>query len=156
MKIPTVFDVCDDLPHMIQTSNMTPWLLKYPGKLIGKLMLNKNIGTARGVTYVTKSLADTYHFPESKSRLIPNGVSTGLFHTLPKQEIKERMGLSEDFIIGFLGALSGWVDLEPAFIALRSLSESNIRAGKTCGFPSEIQQNAMRNNKESSRIRRTY
>jgi hypothetical protein len=41
VKIPTVFDVCDDLPQRIRMSSRIPYILKPLGKSLGKIMLKK-------------------------------------------------------------------------------------------------------------------
>jgi glycosyltransferase involved in cell wall biosynthesis len=127
MRIPTIFDICDDLPERIRISPQIPFLLKPSGKLVGQFMMKKNIELAKRITYVTKSLSDSYNFPKDKSVLIPNGVDTVLFHGCPSQELKEELGLGEDFVVGFVGVLSEWVELEPTFIALKELVKKHFK-----------------------------
>jgi len=126
MKIPTIFDICDDLPERIRKSPQIPDLLKPLGKLVGQFMMKKNIALAKRITYVTKSLSDSYNFPKDKSVLIPNGVDNELFHSCSSQELKGELGLGEDFVVGFVGVLSDWVDLEPAFIALKEFVKNGL------------------------------
>jgi len=126
MKIPTIFDICDDLPERIRKSPQIPDLLKPLGKLVGQFMMKKNIALAKRITYVTKSLSDSYNFPKDKSVLIPNGVDNELFHSCSSQELKGELGLGEDFVVGFVGVLSDWVDLEPAFIALKEFVRNGL------------------------------
>jgi len=127
MKIPTIFDICDDLPERIRISPQIPYLLKHLGRLVGQFMMKNNIKLAERITYITKSLSDSYNFPRDKSVLIPNGVDTELFHRCPSQELKEELGLGEDFVVGFVGVLSDWVNLEPAFIVLKELIEKHFK-----------------------------
>jgi glycosyltransferase involved in cell wall biosynthesis len=127
IKIPTIFDICDDLPERIRASPQIPYLLKPLGKVVGGYMMAMTIKLATGITYVTKSLSDSYNFPKNKSVLIPNGVDTALFHSCSSQELKEELGIGEDFVVGFVGVLSEWVDLEPAFIALRELVKNQFK-----------------------------
>jgi len=41
--VPTVFDICDDLPHRFRTSTSIPSPLRPLGGFIGRLMLERNI-----------------------------------------------------------------------------------------------------------------
>lgn len=127
MKIPTIFDICDDLPERIRVSPQIPYLLRHSGRLVGQFMMEKNIELAKRIIYVTKSLNDSYNFPKNKSVLIPNGVDTELFHSCSSQELKEELGIGDDFVVGFVGVLSDWVDLEPAFIALKELIKNHFQ-----------------------------
>ena len=127
LSIPSIFDICDDLPERIRISPQIPYLLKPLGNLVGEFMMAKTIKLSERITYVTKSLSDSYNFPKDKSELIPNGVDTELFHSSPSQEHKEELGLGEDFVVGFVGVLNNWVDLEPAFIALKEFAKNHFR-----------------------------
>jgi glycosyltransferase involved in cell wall biosynthesis len=124
---PTIFDICDDLPESIRVSPQLPALLRPLGKEVGKFMMAKGVKLATRITYVTKSLADSYTFPHDKSVLIPNGVDTELFHSSSCDHLKDDLRLEDSFVIGFVGVLSDWVDLEPAFEALKDLVERGIR-----------------------------
>ncbi len=126
LGIPTVFDICDDLPEWIGTSPRIPHLLRSSGKFIGEILLKKNIKLANKITYITKSLYDSYHFPQHKSVLVPNGVDVELFCNQSTRKVRDQLKIGGEFVIGFVGALSGWVDLEPAFSAFKSLTKNNV------------------------------
>jgi glycosyltransferase involved in cell wall biosynthesis len=127
LGIPTIFDICDDLPERIGVSAQIPSFLRPVGKEVGKFMMARSIKVAKKITYVTKSLGDSYTFPHDKSVLIPNGVDTELFHGSPCDHLKADLGLGDSFVIGFVGVLSDWVDLEPAFGALKDLVERELK-----------------------------
>lgn len=127
IKIPLVFDICDDIPKYISSSPQIPSLLKPFGEFFGKIMLQKNIKLSKRITYTIESLRKIYNMPQNKSLLIPNGVDTELFYC-DIQHFKEEFSISEDdFIIGFIGFLGEWVDLESPLISLKKLIKDNFK-----------------------------
>jgi len=129
LGIETVYDIADDLPQMIRISPQLPPLLRPLGRLIGDIMLRKNINIARRITFTSNTLKNSYRIPESKSEHIPNGVDTELFKNYPSQRLKEQLGIHQDFVIGYVGVLREWVEFEPVFAALEALGENypNLR-----------------------------
>ena len=127
--INTVYDIADDLPGMIRNSPQIPPVLRPLGRMVGTTMVNKNIKISRAVTCINSSLRDSYHVPQDKFELIPNGVDTELFKNYPSQQLRQELGLEADFVVGYVGVLREWVDLEPVFAALSQLAEdhSNIK-----------------------------
>lgn len=120
--INTVYDIADDLPQMIRNSPQIPSVLRPLGKLVGTTMVNRNIKISRKVAYITDSLRDSYHVPQDKLKLIPNGVDTELFNSHPSRGLRQRLGIESDFVIGYAGILREWVDFEPVFAAIEHLS----------------------------------
>jgi glycosyltransferase involved in cell wall biosynthesis len=119
--IPTLFDICDDFPQRFLTSQRIPWALRPLAKTIGKNMLGRNLRIAERITYVTQSLGDSYHFPPAKSVLIPNGVDSALFYNQSSAALSHNSGTAGPFVVGFVGFMNDWVDLEPVLAALGSL-----------------------------------
>jgi glycosyltransferase involved in cell wall biosynthesis len=119
--IPTIFDLYDDYVTWIKVSPQVPALLKPFGGVIGRLMLDKSIQSSARVTYTTESLRESYNLPEKKARCIPNGVDTDLFSPRDPRKLRADLGLSDAFVVGYAGGLKSFVNLEPAFKALRSL-----------------------------------
>lgn len=119
-RLETVFDLADDLVAMIRESPQIPSLLKPFGGYLGKLSLEKNVEKAEMVTLTTEELKKNYCIPDEKVEIIPNGVDTDLFRN--HDGAKEDLGL-DGFIIGYVGVLREWVDLEPVFKALRELNK---------------------------------
>ncbi|MFU2191314.1 glycosyltransferase [Methanobacterium sp. MZD130B] len=119
LGIQTVFDICDDLPEVFRNSPRLPKFSQHLSVFIGRYMMNKIVKMSSKITYATPSLAKNYDFPNEKSFHIPNGVNVNLFkvrnNDLPKDNT---------FYMGFVGVLSEWVDLIPAFSALKYLKES--------------------------------
>ncbi|MEA3325559.1 MAG: glycosyltransferase family 4 protein [Euryarchaeota archaeon] len=119
----TIYDVADDLPEMIKTSPQVPNLLRPIGYFIGDLVMKKNIHISTKVSYTTDSLRSSCKIPSNKSELIPNGVDTKLFRKYPSDDIRKELGINNAFVIGHVGVLREWIDLEPLFISVKQLSE---------------------------------
>ena len=126
--VSTVYDIADDLPEMIRTSPQIPSFVRSTGGWIGKALLNKGIQTSERVTITTESLCKIYDIPKEKRTLLPNGVDIELFTSRPCDHIKEKYGLEDSFVVGHVGVLREWLDLEPLFVAIRELaSKINIK-----------------------------
>jgi len=127
--INTVYDIADDLPGMIRNSPQIPPVLRPLGRMVGTTMVNKNIKISKTVTCINGSLRDSYHVPQGKFELISNGVDTELFKSYPSQQLRQELGLETDFVVGYVGVLREWVDLEPVIAALSQLvgDHSNIK-----------------------------
>ena len=67
------------------------------------------------MTVTTDMLKIAYSIPDGKCEVISNGVDTNLFRNYG--DAKEEPGL-DGFIIGYVGVLREWIDLEPVFMAL--------------------------------------
>ena len=119
--VPTIFDIYDDYVAWIKVSPQVPALLKPFGGVIGRAVLKKNVQSATRVTYITESLREVHNLPEKKARCIPNGVDTDLFSPRDPRKLRTELGLSDAFVVGYAGGLKSFIDLEPAFKALRSL-----------------------------------
>ena len=120
-RIPIVFDIDDDIPEMIKTSMNVPFPLKHIGGFVGKFFLEKNVRIADKITYTLGSLRDSYNIPQIKSKFIPNGVDIQMFRSYPSEQLREILGINQDLVIGYVGVLREWVDLEPVFSAIRTL-----------------------------------
>jgi len=127
IKIPLVFDICDDIPKYIRSSSQVPYLLKPIAEYISTFIMKRNIRLSKKVTYTVKSLKRMYCIPLEKSVLIPNGVDTQLFHYYNNTKyIKDELNIAEDdFILGFVGFLGEWIDVDLILIALKKLLEKN-------------------------------
>lgn len=119
----TIYDVADDLPEMIRTSPQINNLLRPFGGFIGDSAMKRNIHISKKVTFTTDSLRQSCGIPLNKSELIPNGVDTELFRQYPSDGIKKELGINNSFVIGHVGLLREWIDLEPLFIAVKQLTE---------------------------------
>jgi glycosyltransferase involved in cell wall biosynthesis len=128
VKIPMAFDICDDVPKYIKTSTQIPRLLKPFGEYIAESIMMRNIKSSKKVTFTLESLRKAYNIPVEKSAFIPNGVDTKLFCYRDSQQIKDQLGIVEDeFVLGFVGFLGEWVDIELPLFALKKLIEKNFK-----------------------------
>lgn len=120
-KLRTVYDIADDLGAMVRNSPQIPGMLRPIGGFFGDMMLKKNISISERITLTTEALRTAYGIPEFKSDIIPNGVDTGLFRDYG-MGTREEFGL-DGFIIGYVGVLREWIDLEPIFSVLKELND---------------------------------
>ncbi len=122
-KINTVYDIADDLGAMIKESPQIPNILRPIGEILGNSLIKRNIEGAKKVIITTETLKGTYKIPNDKCEVIPNGVDTSLFKDYGN--MKEELNL-DGFIVGYVGVLREWVDLESVFQALKEL-DKNIK-----------------------------
>lgn len=132
-RIKTVFDLADDLVAMIKNSPQIPPPLRSIGGYIGNYYLQKNIQHAKKVTITTPTLIEKNNLPRIKAEIISNGVDVKTFQY--DQHAKDELNLN-DFIIGYVGVLREWVDLEPVFASLCKLCKDIklVVIGKEGGF----------------------
>ena len=148
-KVKTVYDMADDLGAMIRSSPQIPGLLRLFGGAFGDLMVGRNVRRSERVTVTTDTLMQSCNLHETKCELIPNGVDTTLFRDCG--DTKEEFGL-DGFVIGYVGVLREWVDLEPVFMALKDLDdeitmvvvgkegafEENVNLAERCGVADRV------------------
>lgn len=118
--IPMVYDIADDLPAMIQNSPQIPGVLKTAGGWFGQRCVQKTVASATQITGISKKFQDIYEISETKFHVIPNGVNTDLFQKVPSS-VKSDMGLTDKIVLGYVGVLREWVDLDPVYHALKEL-----------------------------------
>lgn len=125
LKLPMIYDLADDLPEMIANSPQIPKFLRPLGRWIGRSMLKRNIVVASKVTGIAKTLQDNYSIPDEKFELIPNGVDTELFKRV-KSDLREGLGLEDNFVLGYVGVLREWVDLTPVYQAIKKFEDVKL------------------------------
>jgi len=121
-NLPMVYDIADDLPAMISYSHLVPGLLRPAGQCIGSWLVKRNVRAADRVTATWTGFRDRFSIPEEKFISIPNGVDTTIFRKVPS-DLRERLGLENRIVLGYVGVLREWVDLEPVFLALKRFPE---------------------------------
>ncbi len=121
----TVYDLADDLPAMIRASPQIPSALQPLGGAFARLMVRCNLAVSQKVTLTTDAIGLPRAFRD-KCVVIPNGVDTERFRKQDGRELRGRLGLGDAFVLGYVGVLREWVDLEPAIRALADLR----RAGR--------------------------
>lgn len=127
-KTPIVFDYLDHYEESAATY--------YPDSFFGKIVkygvrriIHYNLKNADSLITVTTELKDfLQHLSEKSIHVIPNGVDTSVFEIIPREYAKKELGL-EGTIIGYVGSLEYWVDLETAIKALPKLDAKLLIIG---------------------------
>jgi glycosyltransferase involved in cell wall biosynthesis len=126
--VPVVFDYLD---HLEESAS-----IYYPGTALGKLVkagvsriTRYNLRHARSVITVTEELAQFLKGLGVKDiTVIPNGVDTRVLRPVPADEAKRALGLKGQ-VIGYVGSLEHWVDLETVVEALPGLDVTLLVVG---------------------------
>jgi len=119
--VPIVFDYLD---HLEESASVY-----YPDSLIGsviqkavRVVTRFNLRHATRVITVTTELKEYLEGTAVENiSVIPNGVDTSLVRPVGKNEAKRSLGLEGKTVIGYVGSLEYWVDLETAVQALPEL-----------------------------------
>lgn len=125
---PVVFDYLD---HLEESASVY-----YPGSLLGrvircgvKAITSFNLKQSTSIITVSsdfsKYLADA---GLTRVTVIPNGVDTATLSPLPTAEAKQKLGLDGP-VLGYVGSLEYWVDLESVISALPSLDVTLLVVG---------------------------
>jgi len=122
----TVYDIADDLPEMVYTSKQILPFLRPIAGLFSEIIFKNNINIASQVTTTMTSLATSLKIPQSKTKIIPNGVDTELFRFKPCEILKRKLNFHESFIVGYVGVLREWVDFKPVFSAISQLNDEGL------------------------------
>jgi glycosyltransferase involved in cell wall biosynthesis len=125
---PVVFDYLD---HLEESAS-----IYYPGSALGEivkwvvsLITKYNLRAARSVITVTQELSNFLQDLGVKDiTVIPNGVDTQLLRPLPLQEAKNSLGL-KGLVLGYVGSLEHWVDLETVVSALQHIDATLLVVG---------------------------
>jgi glycosyltransferase involved in cell wall biosynthesis len=118
---PIVFDYLD---HLEESAS-----IYYPDSIAGSLvkkgvrqLTRFNLRNAKAVITVTNELKDYLSgIGIGKISVIPNGVDTTLLHPQEKEQAKDLLGVGGKSVLGYVGSLEYWVDLETAIDALPEL-----------------------------------
>jgi len=125
---PIVFDYLD---HLEESAS-----IYYPGSALGEIVkyvvshiTRFNLRHARSVITVTRELRDYLQGVGVKDiAVIPNGVDTSVLRPLPMSEAKSSLGL-KGTVLGYVGSLEHWVDLETVIAALPRLDATLLVVG---------------------------
>jgi glycosyltransferase involved in cell wall biosynthesis len=119
-KIKTVYDIADDASAMIKESTQIPSILRPFGKTFGDILIKKNIEISNLITLSTANLGKKYNISESKYKIISNGVDTNLFKNYGSI-LREKLDMN-GFLVGYVGVLREWINLETIFSILSELN----------------------------------
>ncbi len=125
---PVVFDYLD---HLEESASVY-----YPGSAFGEMVktgvrfiTRYNLRHARSVITVTEELAQFLRDLGVKDiTVIPNGVDTHVLKPMPMDPAKRALGLKGP-VIGYVGSLEHWVDLETVVQALPNLEATLLVVG---------------------------
>jgi glycosyltransferase involved in cell wall biosynthesis len=126
--VPVVFDYLD---HLEESAS-----IYYPGSALGEIVKQTvshftkyNLRHARSVITVTKELSEfLLELGVKDVTVIPNGVDTKLLRPMPMAEAKNSLELAGT-VLGYVGSLEHWVDLETVVQALPSLDVTLLVVG---------------------------
>lgn len=124
LPTPMVLDLADDIASMVGDSPMMPKPLARTSTLLAKSAVRMTISMSDAVTMPTRSLSVTYGIPASRCHIIPNGVDPELFRKTNPSLAKEKFGVGNKMVIGFVGVLREWVDMDMLLESLRLVSQS--------------------------------
>lgn len=123
--------VFDYLDHLEESAS-----IYYPGSALGEIVkwtvskiTRYNLRSARSVITVTEELSQFLKELGVKDvSVIANGVDTQLLCPLPIDEAKRALGLKGP-VLGYVGSLEHWVDLETAVSALPGIDATLLVVG---------------------------
>ncbi len=127
-KVPVVFDYLDHYEESAATY--------YPNSFFGRIVktgvrsiIRYNLRSANSVITVTEEFKSFLNsIGVTDVHIIPNGVDTTVFKQVPTEVAKKSMGL-EGAVIGYVGSLEYWVDLETVIKALPELDVKLLVVG---------------------------
>lgn len=126
--VPVVFDYLD---HLEESAS-----IYYPGSFFGKIVkrvvsfiTRYNLRHARSVITVTNELSNFLcDLGVRDIAVVPNGVDTSVLLPMPMDEAKRLLNLKGP-VIGYVGSLEHWVDLETVVQALPGLDATLLVVG---------------------------
>jgi len=128
-RTPIVFDYLD---HLEESASVY-----YPGSVTGKiikkfttLVTRFNLLRAKEVITVSNEFEGYLEdLGVNNVTVIPNGVDTRILAPVPRDDAKARLNLEEKTVIGYIGSLEYWVDLEGVIAALPELDATLLIVG---------------------------
>ena len=127
-KVPVIFDYLDHYEESAATY--------YPNSFFGRIVktgvrsiIRYNLMSANSVITVTEEFKSFLNsIGVNDVHIIPNGVDTTVFKQVPTEVAKKNLGL-EGAVIGYVGSLEYWVDLETVIKALPELDVTLLVVG---------------------------
>lgn len=121
LRVPIVFDYLD---HLEESASIyyprSPMASMIQG--VVRRLSRFNLARAKHVITVTEELKEYLAGLGLRHiSVIPNGVDIGVLYPINKESAKSSLGLEGKTVIGYVGSLEYWVDLETAVQALPGL-----------------------------------
>ena len=121
--VPRIYDLADDLVDMIRISpQLSPFTARV-GAVASRHFIMSSIKKAHMVTGTSGALLSEYGVPETKRRILPNGVPADFLEPVQLSDIIDPREDKEEFLIGYVGVLREWVDFAPVFSAIRTVKK---------------------------------
>jgi len=119
--VPVVFDLKDWFPDSAAAyykNRLLKWILREGVWRVTK----HNLDRSDRITTVSPSLVERLKKYGYDAKLITNGVNTDIFKPMDSRAGKRMLGLDEAcFVIGYVGTLEEWLDLDEVIIGLSEL-----------------------------------
>lgn len=125
IQIPMVYDLADDLPEMVAYSPQISSFFRKIGKFVANEMIKKTISRSTKVTAISKTIQIALSIPEEKFVLVNNGVNTALFQKIVS-DVRMKMGIGNNFLLGYIGVLREWVELKPVYDAIKNFDNVQL------------------------------
>lgn len=133
MGVPVVMDYLDHFEESAEVYYPDSFILSNLAKYTTRLFTNYNLTHADRVITVTpefKKMIEytTMEYTDTPIDIIPNGVDTSVLFPMNKENAKEFVGIPGK-IIGYVGSLEHWVDLELVVTALHHIDATLMIVG---------------------------
>ena len=121
--IPRIYDLADDLVDLVRSSPQLPRPIAPFAAMFASRLISRSVRRAVFVTGTTGPLLDRYDVPQSKKRVIPNGIPESFLVAVRKEQIIDVRKEPGEFLIGYVGVLREWVDFKPVFEAMKAVGQ---------------------------------
>jgi glycosyltransferase involved in cell wall biosynthesis len=128
MRVPVVFDYHDHLEESASVYYRNSPLKEFVEKVV-HIITRYNLRHADAVITVTDEFREYLTgLGLTDIHVIPNGVSSDLLRPVPAGQARHRLGL-DGLVLGYVGSLEYWVDLETVIEALPDLDATLLVVG---------------------------
>ena len=121
---PMLTDLADDVASMVAKSWAVPGLLRPLAYAFSRYTISQAVERSRAVLVATPKLAERYSVPKEKANLLPNGVDTQMFRRVESSLAKKQFGLEGRNVIGYVGVLRDWVDIDLLVFTMERLRDA--------------------------------
>lgn len=128
MSTPIVFDYHD---HLEESASIYYWNspLRQFVQTVVRIITRYNLRHADDIVTVTEEFREYLAgLGLAKVHVIPNGVNSDVLRPVPMEQAKRRLGL-DGTVLGYVGTLEYWVDLETVIEALPELDATLLVVG---------------------------
>lgn len=125
-RAPYLFNVADLWPDFaVELGLLKPGLFLTAASWMEWFFYKKSARVATVTNSLIRRLRDEKHIPEQKLVLLTNGADINMFNPgITAPNIREKLGLSDKFIAGYIGNIGHWQKLETLIDAALLLSNN--------------------------------